>query len=129
MERVASFDTNSFRESRRHLSATSSWSPPPPHSGNDQAFRTLLGLLDGEFENLPTEIELDTRENLRKKLALHLVQRRRADIRHFLDTDTAFPKRLDSEETYAFARRSRQECGGGLRHGHAAAQRPRNAHR
>ena len=74
-----------------------------PHSGNDQAFRALLGLLDDEFENLPREIELDTRESLRKKLALHLVQRRRADIRHFLDTDTAFPKRLDKEETYAFS--------------------------
>ena len=74
-----------------------------PHSGNEQAFRALLGLLDDEFENLPTEIELDTRESLRKKLALHLVQRRRADIRHFLDTDTSFPKRLDKEETYAFS--------------------------
>lgn len=73
-----------------------------PHSGNELAFRALLGLLDSEFENLPTEIEIDTRESLRKKLALHLVQRRRADIRHFLDTDTAFPKRLDKEETYAF---------------------------
>ncbi len=60
-------------------------------------------MLDGEFENLPTEIEIDTRESLRKKLALHLVQRRRADIRHFLDTDTSFPKRLDKEETYAFS--------------------------
>ncbi len=74
-----------------------------PHSGNELAFRALLGLLDDEFENLPTEIEIDTRESLRKKLALHLVQRRRADIRHFLDTDTSFPKRLDKEETYAFS--------------------------
>ena len=74
-----------------------------PHSGNEQAFRSLLGLLDSEFENLPSEIELDTRESLRKKLALHLVQRRRADIRRFLDTDTSFPTRLDKEETYAFS--------------------------
>jgi len=74
-----------------------------PHSGNELAFRALLGLLDAEFENLPTEIEIDTRESLRKKLALHLVQRRRADIRHFLDTDTSFPKRLDKEETYVFS--------------------------
>jgi superfamily II DNA or RNA helicase len=79
-----------------------------PHSGNELAFRALLGLLDGEFENLPTEIEIDTRESLRRKLALHLVQRRRADIRHFLDTDTAFPKRLDKEETYAFSPDYRQ---------------------
>lgn len=74
-----------------------------PHSGNELAFRALLGLLDGEFENLPTEIEIDTRESLRKKLARHLVQRRRADIRHFLDTDTSFPRRLDKEETYTFS--------------------------
>jgi ERCC4-related helicase len=74
-----------------------------PHSGNEMAFRALLGLLDSEFENLPTEVELDAREGLRKKLAQHLVQRRRADIRHFLDTDTSFSKRFDKEETYAFS--------------------------
>ena len=79
-----------------------------PHSGNEQAFRALLGLLDSEFENLPTEIEIDSRESLRKKLALHLVQRRRADIRHFLDTDTSFPKRLDKEETYLFSQEYRK---------------------
>jgi len=79
-----------------------------PHSGNDLAFRSLLGLLDHEFENLPTEIDLDTRESLRRKLALHLVQRRRADIRHFLDTDTAFPRRMDKEETYALGAGYRQ---------------------
>ncbi|MEY3276043.1 MAG: hypothetical protein RL153_1309, partial [Verrucomicrobiota bacterium] len=71
-----------------------------PHSGNEQAFRSLLGLLDAEFETLPADIDIDSRESIRRKLALHLVQRRRADIQHYLATDTAFPQRFDKEETY-----------------------------
>ena len=74
-----------------------------PHSGNENAFRALLGLLDTEFESLPSEIDLEVKESLRKKLARHLVQRRRADIKSFLDTDTAFPTRLDKEETYTLS--------------------------
>ena len=31
------------------------------------------------------------------------MQRRRADIRHYLETDTAFPERKDKEATYAFS--------------------------
>jgi len=74
-----------------------------PHSGNEDAFRSLLGLLDEEFFNLPPDLEKKEREGIRRKLARHLVQRRRADIRHYLETDTAFPERLDKEETYNFS--------------------------
>ena len=74
-----------------------------PHSANEAAFRSLLGLLDEEFLDLPPEIERSAREGLRKKLAQHLVQRRRADIRQYLDTDTPFPERLDKEQTYSFS--------------------------
>lgn len=74
-----------------------------PHSGNEQAFRSLLGLLDEEFFGLPSDIVKEERDSVRRKLARHLVQRRRADIRHYLETDTTFPTRLDKEETYSFS--------------------------
>lgn len=73
-----------------------------PHSGNEQAFRSLLGLLDDTFIDLPSDLESKEREGIRRKLARHLVQRRRADITQYLDTNTPFPKRLDKEVTYAF---------------------------
>ncbi|MEY4179973.1 MAG: hypothetical protein RLY70_3547 [Planctomycetota bacterium] len=79
-----------------------------PHSGNEGAFRSLLGILHEEFFELPTDIDRADREGLRRKLARHLVQRRRADIRHYLETDTTFPERLDKELTYAFSREYRE---------------------
>ena len=79
-----------------------------PHSGNEGAFRSLLGLLDEEFFDLPPDIDRAEREGLRRKLARHLVQRRRADIRHYLETDTSFPNRLDKEQTYHFSKEYRE---------------------
>lgn len=74
-----------------------------PHSGNEEAFRSLLSLLDREFASLPTDLDQAERAGIRRKLARHLVQRRRADIRHYLETDTAFPERKDKEATYTFS--------------------------
>ena len=74
-----------------------------PHSGNEQAFRTLLGLLDSDFFELPLDLDRDERAAIRRKLASHIVQRRRADIRSYLETDTAFPTRKDREVTYTFS--------------------------
>lgn len=75
-----------------------------PHSGNEVAFRSLLSLLDPEFSALPPDLDKAEREGIRRKLARHLVQRRRADIRHYLDADTAFPERRDKEATYTFGK-------------------------
>ena len=74
-----------------------------PHSGNEDAFRSLLSLLDKDFANLPADLDKAGREGIRRKLARHLVQRRRGDIRHYLETDTAFPERKDKEATYGFS--------------------------
>ena len=74
-----------------------------PHSGNEDAFRSLLSLLDQDFAELPTHLDRAGREGIRRKLARHLVQRRRGDIRHYLETDTAFPERKDKEATYGFS--------------------------
>jgi len=71
-----------------------------PHSGNDDAFRSLLGLLKPEFANLAEDLAGPSHADDRRKLADHLVQRRRADIRHYLDSATFFPNRQEAEETY-----------------------------
>ena len=39
-------------------------------------------------------------EHHRRRLAAHFVQRRRADIEHYLDSDTPFPKRIPAETTH-----------------------------
>lgn len=71
-----------------------------PHSGKEEAFRSLLGLLDKEFSDLPSDLSGAQNAQQRRVLARHLVQRRRADIRHFLDADTPFPERHETDETF-----------------------------
>jgi superfamily II DNA or RNA helicase len=67
-----------------------------PHSGNEGAFRSLVGLLDPSFAGLADDDHID--EATRARLARHFVQRRRADIRSYLDANTPFPDRLDLPE-------------------------------
>jgi len=71
-----------------------------PHSGKEAAFRSLLGFLDHKFEDLPDDLGGPQNEHHRRRLAQHLVQRRRADIRQYLDVETPFPAREEREETY-----------------------------
>jgi superfamily II DNA or RNA helicase len=71
-----------------------------PHSGKEEAFRSLLALLDPAFEDLPAELGGAAHERDRRRLAAHFVQRRRADIEHFMQSDTPFPRREEAEETY-----------------------------
>jgi hypothetical protein len=68
-----------------------------PHSGIEESFRSLLGLLDRRFD-LPPERELD-----RAQLLPYLVQRRRADLARWLGTETPFPERRSEERTYALS--------------------------
>lgn len=70
-----------------------------PHSGNEAAFRSLVGLLDAEFNDLPDDLEGAGRDAAKRRLARHLVQRKRGDVAEYLGT-TEFPTRLDAEETY-----------------------------
>ena len=69
-----------------------------PHSGDDDAFFRLLGLLSQDFERL-SEAEGDERTRLRRRLANHFVQRRRADIAEWHEVDL-FPRRETTEITY-----------------------------
>lgn len=64
-----------------------------PHSGNDAAFRNLIGLLDSSLKTTDLSGEAG-----RRKLADHMVQRRRVDIRSYLQSDTKFPKDRETVE-------------------------------
>jgi SNF2 family DNA or RNA helicase len=67
---------------RRHLLLVTA----TPHSGKEEAFRELLSLLDPRL----AELDLDERKG-REELAKSFVQRRRRDIRRYLDEETPFP--------------------------------------
>ena len=65
-----------------------------PHSGIEESFRSLLGLLDPSF---------DTPEGLgvsRSKLTPHFIQRKRADLQRWLGVETPFPEREAVERSY-----------------------------
>ncbi|MEV4364458.1 helicase-related protein [Nonomuraea sp. NPDC049625] len=64
-----------------------------PHSGKDEGFRNLIGLLDPELPAL----NLDDAKG-RERLARHMVQRRRGDIKDYLNEDTKFPQRRETRE-------------------------------
>lgn len=81
-----------------------------PHSGREETFRSLLSLLDPDFTHLPEDLAGPQNEPHRRRLAAHFVQRRRADIRHFMDTDTPFPAREEREETYALSPEYHRLC-------------------
>jgi superfamily II DNA or RNA helicase len=72
-----------------------------PHSGKDEEFQSLLGLLNKDFEvwNLA-----EINQNQRKKLAQHFVQRKRENIARWHraagDEKTPFPKRDPKEIGY-----------------------------
>ncbi|MCL4250294.1 MAG: DEAD/DEAH box helicase [Anaerolineae bacterium] len=84
------------RESSRHLVLVTA----TPHSGNEEAFRSLLAMLNPKFANLPEDLTGAENESLRRDLARYFVQRRRADIKAYMDAITPFPERDTAEETY-----------------------------
>lgn len=68
-----------------------------PHSGDQAAFHSLLALLDPAFADMPDDLTREEAGPHRRRLAKHLVQRRRANIEHFLE-DTPFPQREGERE-------------------------------
>ncbi|MGC3998045.1 MAG: helicase-related protein [Anaeromyxobacter sp.] len=69
-----------------------------PHSGDEDAFYKLLGLLDTKFEALATA-QGEEQKALRDQLSNHFVQRRRPDIDEWKD-GSLFPRRQVKELTY-----------------------------
>ena len=84
------------KDQNRHLVLVTA----TPHSGNENAFRSLLSLLKADFANLPEDLSGAHNEQYRRQLADYFVQRRRSDILSYLDTDTPFPTRDDIEDSY-----------------------------
>jgi superfamily II DNA or RNA helicase len=69
-----------------------------PHSGDEEAFFRLLGLLDRDFARI-AEATGDDRTLLRDRLSEHFVQRRRPDIAEWKE-GKLFPRRETKELTY-----------------------------
>ena len=83
------------KDPKRHLVLVTA----TPHSGKEQGFRNLLGLLDPELAT----VDLDAVAG-RARLARHFVQRRRADVRKYLAEETDFPSdRLSKEAPYTLS--------------------------
>ncbi len=80
-------------DGRRHLLLVTA----TPHSGNETAFRSLLTLLDPGLADLPEDLLGPQNEPQRRRLAARFVQRKRGDIRRYLDADTPFPERTEAE--------------------------------
>ncbi|PSL02232.1 helicase-related protein [Cecembia rubra] len=68
-----------------------------PHSGKDEEFQSLLGLLKPEFGKLNME-SLDQKN--REAMAKHFIQRKRENIRKWLSEETLFPERDTKEVAY-----------------------------
>lgn len=69
-----------------------------PHSGDQDAFYSLLALLKSDFARLATASG-EGKDKLREQLAQHFVQRRRPDIDEWRDGGV-FPQRETTEITY-----------------------------
>lgn len=69
-----------------------------PHSGKDGEFTSLLGLLKSEFSALNFE---KIEQNEKKKLARHFIQRKRENIKRWLNEKTEFPDRDSKEIGYS----------------------------
>lgn len=65
-----------------------------PHSGIEESFRSLLGLLNPSFDSAE-EADLP-----RGELTPHIIQRKRNDLKRWLDVDTPFPDREAVERSY-----------------------------
>jgi superfamily II DNA or RNA helicase len=71
-----------------------------PHSGIEESFLSILGLLKPEFDRLNLD-RMDDEQ--REELARHFIQRRRADVKSWLGEDTPFPEREPEEKSYGLS--------------------------
>ncbi|MBK6465350.1 MAG: DEAD/DEAH box helicase [Myxococcales bacterium] len=95
------------RDPGRHLLLVTA----TPHSGDRDAFRSLLSLLDPAFVDLPEDLTGDRNRGKREAIARHLVQRRRGDIKKYMDTETAFPRREEADLAYDLSPKHRAFFG------------------
>ncbi len=76
-----------------------------PHSGVEAGLLSLLSLIRADFRDLNLQ-QLADRQ--RAELARYFVQRRRADVTHWLGEETPFPNRDPGEKTYTLSPKYRQ---------------------
>jgi len=81
--------TKLAEDDKRHLVLVTA----TPHSGKEEGFRNLLGLLEPSLQR----VSLETVQG-RELLAKYFVQRRRHDIRKYIDETTPFPEDRESKE-------------------------------
>lgn len=68
-----------------------------PHSGKAEEFQSLLGLLKPKFETITLGV---AKQEERREIADHFVQRKRADVIKWMDEETLFPDRDSGEVGY-----------------------------
>lgn len=68
-----------------------------PHSGKQEQFQSLLGLLHSDFSTMDVP---SASKPQRERLAKHFIQRRRKDVQSWLGQDTKFPYRDSGECAY-----------------------------
>ena len=71
-----------------------------PHSGKDGEFKSLLGLVDPEFETYDFS---NLTPSEKKSVAIKFIQRKRKNIEKWLDEETPFPKRNTEELPYTLS--------------------------
>ena len=76
-----------------------------PHSGIEQSFLSILGLLKPEFASFDLN---SLNESQRDQLASHFIQRRRADVKQWLGDETPFPERDSIDYPYKLSSPYRQ---------------------
>lgn len=69
-----------------------------PHSGKDSEFLSIVGLLNKEFAELDLE---NISQSERRKLATHFIQRKRSNIKRWLNETTSFAEREPLEIGYS----------------------------
>ncbi len=72
-----------------------------PHSGNQDAYARLLGLLHSDLESGPDTLDANSLERYRRRLAQHFVQRRRPDIADNWGEAGAFAKAMKADAPYS----------------------------
>lgn len=83
-------------DSDRHLLLVTA----TPHSGDQGAFASLVGLVAPDLEQQVADLEFAAGTEARARLARHFVQRRRVDVEGYLDQRTVFPERDSFDEPY-----------------------------
>lgn len=71
-----------------------------PHSGKDEEFQSILGLLNPELETFELQ---KTDQSKRRKIAKHFIQRKRGSIKRWVKEDTPFPARDSKEKSYSLS--------------------------